>query len=400
MMKFGRLKVMSLIVAVLTSVAYAENVTDEEVNEPAKNSFSLRSFRFFNPEKPDVSGLEKTKQFDIMMKYKIESIAYGIEFFTNMLDPIFSKLENDSVSIKTRFPYRIMPHSQSVAFSCKRGFLKCVDFLSEAFASHGLTIKAWLRRQDSATQKAFGSNCTALKIKKKYTDTYLSWTGCLQTDPLVSGTPSPPDLKNTDASEIVDHYKFLLTSMQFMCWYTTHNVKYLSISKPCSYNHLNPTDCAFGAFCPKPCWDLGTDKDICTSKGSTGKCHVKFEDNRNFHRLLTESINVTCICKEGYVHEKRAQNCVGRYYYKEMKHSCNPLTQDPFYVPNHLLCRCKIGHFWDNNKNICKIIEEKPDSISLEQKILGALDPFINFAKKHELSDLVDYYYRLIVALF
>ncbi|KAK7068494.1 hypothetical protein SK128_019536 [Halocaridina rubra] len=298
----------------------------------------------FNPLLAKIGPMEETEEFDLKIKFQVHSVAFGVRALRRLLDPIFRKLEHNSVTLEERFPVRIMPEEPNIGFFCETGFTDCVDYLSKDYANYNLTV------QDDKPTSIIASRLGLCKPENKYTFCNIEK---MKEDTELKQEWLTKNITEDHPLIVVRHYKRLLTAMQFMCWYTMHKIyflkfilqcdttSYVTIDKDPRANSRKPFACAVYSFCPNPCEYEGR---------LSNPCKGEFQPEK--------TMRVFCQCEKGYKFDPSDGEdgaCLENFIFGIGHHSCDSTSQDPIYYPDATVCECKGGYAWDEFRKLCVV---------------------------------------------
>ncbi|KAL7640349.1 UNVERIFIED_CONTAM: hypothetical protein RMT77_008620 [Armadillidium vulgare] len=273
-----------------------------------------------------------------------------------------------------RFPEKRFKMNSSLAIFCKKSFISCLYEIDRVINRSIINLQF-----DAPTLKLVGkkfcSNTDDGKffcVKKEKVNHKLSLTSYCEDKYLEEGLVWP------DA----DKYRFVVTAMYFMCWYTFHHIPYLANLVQCDsrYNcehpleqdgdlramHDHPFSCALHSFCPDPCCRLPfkRDKSTCeslpsnpcrmNSNANQRKCSIDVNNNKDFNRLRRNEMNITCVCQHrGEKYNVISRDCIDRDECLENPNICDSKTENCFNTRRGYKCVCKWGYYYNSTKQKC-----------------------------------------------
>ncbi|CAK9804389.1 hypothetical protein ANTPLA_LOCUS4031 [Anthophora plagiata] len=326
---------------------------------------------------PDVD--EATEDWDANWdKNKvIRDIAYYIRAhkFQDYDRRYYRKLEDTTSRLYEEFP---KPPLRSLHWEvrrhCDASFVECLKYLERI-----ITLTALKREDDTVTimkEQEWNLADNAKQIQAAQKD--------------CQATQKRDDLTALPFQGPIERFQWRTTVSYYMCWYTMLGVPELSIFGETCDNHANcqvefgtgnqdpraddtkPYACAIYSFCPDHCCPMKHIRDMTHCYQSplnpcyTGnapanrECTLNRDENRDFLRLLSNQINITCQChEEGYEWSAMFGLCVDVNECTRGEHGCSTEEGETcMNLPGGYECVCKFGYAYDTERRECTFNSE------------------------------------------
>ncbi|XP_072751931.1 uncharacterized protein [Anoplolepis gracilipes] len=182
----------------------------------------------------------------------------------------------------------------------------------------------------------------------------------------------------------IERFQWRTTVSYYMCWYTMLGIPDLAnLGEPCD-NHANcldeygvhnkdpraddtkPYACALYSFCPDHCCPMKhirymkdcfqSQRNPCYAENQPAhrKCRLNRKENRDFHALTANQINVSCEChRPGHEWSSRFGLCVDVNECIRGIHNCTLNKESCLNLPGHYACVCRLGYVYNPEMEQC-----------------------------------------------
>ncbi|XP_029161312.1 uncharacterized protein LOC114933045 [Nylanderia fulva] len=182
----------------------------------------------------------------------------------------------------------------------------------------------------------------------------------------------------------IERFQWRTTVSYYMCWYTMLGIPDLAtFGEPCD-NHANcldeygihnkdpraddtkPYACALYSFCPdhccpmkhirymKDCFQSQRNPCFAENQPAHRKCTLNRDENRDFHALGANQINVSCECHQpGHEWSSRFGLCVDVNECIRGTHNCTLNEESCLNLPGHYACVCRLGYVYNQEMKRC-----------------------------------------------